>query len=268
LNPQQFSEMVAYLRSRNEVALHLLLCSSTRGLLSAACRRLTHLDTMSRKAHNYYQGKTVTPLGAAYQKMQHHTSSSLVRLADFDALLTTLSADTKAQYQKQLARLLAAKAPAATPDKQAQEAAVKRAQAGAELSLLLANPVPMYMNPVIVKFFNHDLRAFRAASTNPAALFFADYGLLEISDAPHVLAERRAHRRYVDVFKRVELVAPGPGDPSAPTGAAAWRRCVRCAAVMEDVVPSRPGFNFVLSQQKKCSCGGNWGLLPKGSLVS
>jgi mediator of RNA polymerase II transcription subunit 16 len=43
-----------------------------------------------------------------------------------------------------------------------------------------------------------------------------------------------------------------------------WRRCVRCASVMEDVWSNRPGFHFVLAQQRKCACGGNWGIVPRG----
>ncbi|KAH8748444.1 hypothetical protein F5883DRAFT_582565 [Diaporthe sp. PMI_573] len=50
LNPARFSEMNTYLKSKNEVSLHLLLCSSTRGLLLATCKRLNHLQVMSTQA--------------------------------------------------------------------------------------------------------------------------------------------------------------------------------------------------------------------------
>ncbi len=108
--------------------------------------------------------------------------------------------------------------------------------------------------------FGADLRAFRA-QTDPSKLFFADYGLLEVSDEPRVLEARKAARTYVDVFKRTEIVPPGMGMGGQQMS---WRRCVRCAAVMEDVPPgSRPGFTFVLSQQRRCACGGFWALLSK-----
>jgi mediator of RNA polymerase II transcription subunit 16 len=37
---------------------------------------------------------------------------------------------------------------------------------------------------------------------------------------------------------------------------------------MENVYGHRPGFTFVLAQQRKCACGGSWGLLHKGAMVS
>ena len=93
-----------------------------------------------------------------------------------------------------------------------------------------------------------------------------------MEDDRRSLAAKKNSGRYVDVFKRIELVSgptqggarPAPGEKPAPQ----WRRCVRCAAVMEDVFGTRPGFTFVLAQQRKCACGGNWGLLARGKLVS
>jgi mediator of RNA polymerase II transcription subunit 16, fungi type len=94
-----------------------------------------------------------------------------------------------------------------------------------------------------------------------------------VDDDPRSLARKKAKGVYIDVFKRVALEnghkegqkgGDGVGEGAGPQ----WRRCARCASVMEDVLGNRPGFTYVLAQQRKCSCGGNWGLLPKGALVN
>ena len=281
LNPAGFGELVRFLQSRQEVALHLMLCSSTRGFLSAACRRLLHLDSLSKRAIHYYENRTQSALSVAYQKMQHYTSSSMIKVQEFDRLLSALGAEVRGMYQASFQRLpqvQAAKAPGAGPTaQQAAENAVKRSQMQAELMILLASQPPNSFLPVLAKFFHQELRQFRA-QTDPARLFFADYAVLEVDDDEHTLAANRARRVYVDVFKRVELVAapPQPPPPAGPEGGAQagggtptpWRRCVRCAAVMEDVYGHRPGHMFVLAQQRKCSCGGNWEVLAKGTLAS
>ncbi len=275
LNAANYSEIVPYLQSQNEVALHLILCSSTRGLLSAACRRLTHLDSLSNRAIQYYESKATSEqaarlpsaLSLAYQKMQHYTSSSLIKVQEFDKLLSSLGADIRTAYQSALPRL-AAQASAAANKGAGQQATqisdmtIKKAQTQCELSMLLASSPPSCFLPVIAKFFAHDLRAFRAL-TDPAQLFFANYTILEVQDDQRSLAAKRAQGCYVDVFRRVELTV----DRRAASGVL-WRRCARCAAVMEDVAGQRPGYSFVLTHQRKCSCGGSWGLLPAGNLVS
>lgn len=295
LTPQTFHEMTAYLQSRNDVALHLLLCSSTRGFIAAACRCLLQLDTLSKRAIQYYQNKAAQNGGAnkspmelyqAYLKMHQHTSTGLIRVTDMDKLVSALGADIRSAYQVPLAGLAAkaASPPPAAPNsngniqQQQGEAAVKRAQLVSELNMLMMQSPPGSFLPVLKKLFGPVLTAFRT-TTDPALLYFADFSLLEVEDTPKCLAARRASGRYVDLFKRVMLTRPsaaeglGEDGQSGATGGVgggsgtAWRRCVRCAAVMEDVYPSRPGFNYVLTQQRKCACGGNWGLLSKGSLT-
>lgn len=193
--------------------------------------------------------------------------------------------------------------------------------------LLAGNPPPSFRE-VLARLFTGSLPAFRNM-TDPARLYFANNDLLEVEDDPVSLAARRRERRYVDVFKRVELVlgprrdsgsksdgngpmtvrnpllsrfggvdeeravasvvagisamaAPGNGGNATAGGGGGgagngsgsgngngtplqWRRCVRCAAVMEDVCNQKPGLTFVLAQQRRCACGGNWGLLNRGS---
>jgi mediator of RNA polymerase II transcription subunit 16 len=306
-NQRQFADLTKYLQARNNVALHLLLCSSTRGFLQAACRRLIHLDSLSSRAMTFYETKVAvhnaadlagaanrTPpaLYVAYQKMQRFTSSSLVKVSDIDKLLTALSQEIRQAYQTSLpglsaqARQQQQQQAANKPDPSAQQQpnaandpAVKRAQMHCELSIFLGTSPPPSFQPVLLSFFNKHVRSYRA-HTDPARLFFADYSLLEVEDDADSLARRRAGGRYLDAFTRWELRAAdrlGFGDNNEGGGEEVvtvenldvqWRRCVRCAAVMENVYGHRPGFTFVLGQQRKCACGGSWGLLHKGAMVS
>jgi mediator of RNA polymerase II transcription subunit 16, fungi type len=155
--------------------------------------------------------------------------------------------------------------------------------------MFLAGPPPAAFLPVIVKLFDGHLKTYRA-QTDPGELFFADFRLLEVDDDRRSLAAKKAGKRHVDVFKRIELIGPrgtvatgqsrdgggGNDDNGAATGASSamgkepplWRRCARCAGVMEDVFGTRPGFTFVLAQQRKCACGGHWTLLSRGKSVN
>lgn len=285
---RRFLEMTNYLKAKNDVSLHLLLCSSTRCFLAAICRRLAHLQAISNKAMQYWDGRSAAnaaepeaqrELHKAYLKLQRCATTTLVKVEEFDKLLATLSGDIRQTYQTTLANLQQKAAQQGQTSKPGQptpaEAAVKKAQTHCELTILLGEQPPVSFQPPIKKLFETHLRAVMSSTKRPE-LFFTDFPLLEVEDDPRRLAARRAEGRYVDVFKRVELTVPktanghansdelavakftlGDGDSPTPTHAA-LRRCVRCCAVMEDVTATRPGFNFVLAQQRKCSCGGSW----------
>lgn len=329
-DPKRFPELAKRLQAKNDVSLQLLLCSSTRGFLSGACRRLMQVETVSNRAAQYYethiQQQQQDPASAsgprphptlyqAYQRMVRAVSSSLVKVSEFDRLLSDLSSDIQAAYQKTFAGLNAAKMKpqhanlTEQQQQQLNEQFAKKAQMHCELDMLLGRNVPPGFREVLLKFFTTTLPAFRS-QTDPAKLYFANYDLIEVEDTPRTLAMRKAMGKYVDVFKRVELtVGPrakkglGNGTASDGNGVGApakrtangeeirgghangvagmliygnwtgiggsngpqWRRCVRCGAVMEDIWSGKPGYNFVLTQQRKCVCGGGWGTVPKGS---
>lgn len=272
------------------MALHLLLCSSTRGLLVAVCRRLQHLDQLGLSVIGYWQKKAPpsqedgkvpnVALHRAYQRMQQITSSSVVKAQEFEKLLNHLGADIRSTYSSVLAAVVSkaagqpAPAPGAAISKNL-DAAIKSAQQQCELGMLLGATIHPMFRKVLGQFFTNHLAGFRA-TVDPARLFFKDYGLLEVAaDSAASLGARRAAGSYVDMFRKVSMSpadvagrAEGGGVLSGvPVWSGQWRRCVRCASVMEDVVSQRPGFTYVLSQQRKCACGGSWGLLPKDCLL-
>lgn len=267
LNPQKLGELNQYLHDRNDVSLHLLLSSSSRSFVSAVCRRITLLEAISNKAIDFYKRQAAgeQPAGAkppnpqlqqAYQRMQQVTSSSLIKVTEFEKLLNILGSDIRQTYTTYLPRVVK-NTPNAPQGKQL-DVALKNTQIHFEVGMLLSGSLPPSFLPVLNKFFTKDLQAFRKL-TDPAKLFFADFELVGVQDDKHSLTARKAKGVHVDIFKRTEL--------RVGRGANKWRRCTRCTAVMEDVFGSRPGFTFVLGQQRKCSCSGYWALLPKGKLV-
>jgi len=339
-DPRRFHELAGYLQSHNDVSLHLLLCSSTRGFLSAACRRLSHLEVLSNRAAQFNQtlkdsqqaqqqhkeGEPARPasgpppaLLVAYQKIQRFIGSSPVKVGHFEALVNQLSNDIRTAYQSSLPEVKSETGhPAYT-----EEQRVRRRQMF-ELDMLLASTPPPSFQEVIFNFFRTNLAAFKA-QTDPAKLYFGNFDLLEVEDDPKSLMTKKELGRHIDVFKRVEVYSGG-GSSSKTDGTVAvsrgivggntngtsghgvagqarntnagppttmnlafrggaggaggsndtgntspaatvlqWRRCVRCASVMEDIWGHRPGFTFVLAQQRKCACGGNWGLVPRSS---
>ncbi|PON23873.1 hypothetical protein TGAM01_v207201 [Trichoderma gamsii] len=262
LEPKRIGELTPYLHKQNDISLHLLLSSSSRSFLLAICRRIAHLEQLSTKANEFYRrqpqmgvDQTGAPrplnpqLQQAYQKMQQITSSCLIKAGEFEKLLNILGGDVRQAYQSFLPTLV--KNQTGAPQGKQIDMAVKAAQIQLELSMLLAASPPAPFLPVIKKLFTKDLPAFKAL-TDPAKLFFANYDLLGVQDDKSQLPQDV----YIDLFRKAEI----------KLGAQQWRRCTRCASVMEDVFGTRPGYTFVLGQQRRCACGGVWALLPKGKL--
>lgn len=265
---QRSPDMLQYLIERNDIALHLVLCSASRNLLSALCRRMLTVESISNKAHEHYQAQRAKameagrsqnlPLQEAYAKMKRITDSSMINIKAMEKLLHTFATDVKQTYAEFLPRVV--KNQPNPPQGKEIDNRVRSAQSQCELAMLHCSPPPVPFFPVIRKFFDRDLRAFRS-DTDAARLYFANYDLLETQDDENSLAAKGARGTHVDVFRRVELgPTPRPGKQ--------WRRCTRCAAVMEEVVGhGKAGMTFLLNQQRKCSCGGFWSLLPHGKLV-
>ncbi|KAI1379569.1 RNA polymerase II mediator complex subunit Sin4 [Hypoxylon crocopeplum] len=286
LKQPQWAQMTAYLHSKNEIALHLVLCSATRGLLSAVCRRLVLLDSLATRALSWYETRDKSnannanasadpraashvALQAAYQRIRQYTSSSLIKADDFDKLLTSLGADIRTAYNTSLAVLGEQAARAANNNQSSNPSgsdvsreAIARGRQHCELQMLVLQAPPPSFVSVVDKFFNKDLREFRSHA-DVAGLYFADYSILEINDGPRTLEKRKARGVRVDLFKRIEISrkpSAGPSRSQTP-----WRVCARCAGVMEDLamMNNKPGLTFLLRQQFHCSCGGRLAMLPQ-----
>lgn len=291
---KSFAEMTNYLKSKNQVVLHFLLCSSTRCFLSVICRRITHLQRICNQAVQFWDSRppsssadpaasTNRSLHQAYLRLHKCTTTNLIKVEEFEKLLNHVSAEVRQAYQASLAGLhqRQQQQQQGQPPKPGQpsvaDQAIKKAQAQCELLILLGDQPPSNsFQPLVKKFFETDLGNLMA-STDRSDLFFTEFPLLEVEDSPGRMATRQAEGLYVDVFRRVELKAPwlvkgtaNDGDSAyqhqhseqeleaSGSGHPAFRRCLRCCGVMEDVVATRPGYNFVTAQQRKCACGGSW----------
>ncbi|GAP84915.2 putative mediator of RNA polymerase ii transcription subunit 16 [Rosellinia necatrix] len=265
---QQLVNMTRYLHAKNEIALHLILCSSTRNLISAICRRINLLDNYATRALAWYSGQPKIPdgvgsrhiaLNAAYRKVHRYTSSALVKADEFDKFIAVLAGDIRSAYATSLSPLEAQKvAKNPPPQNQTPNAPkpdrVKEARQHCELNMLLVLSPPPSFLAVITKLFRQDLTNFRA-NVDIAKLYFADYHLLEIVDTPEALANRRKRGTKVDMFRRVEI---------SKQAQVSWRRCSRCGNTMEDLTSAnnKAGMMFLLTQQRTCCCGGRLALLP------
>lgn len=264
LTPERINELAPYLEKNNDVALHLLLCSSSRCFLSALCRRLVHTEAMAGKAVAFYRrqsaamdpsmmANTSNPrMRSAFQKLQQVSSSAIVRVAEFDKLVNTLGSAINQAYASFLPKMVKSKPN--PPQGKEEDEAVKSARGLLETQMLVATGPPLGFLPIIRKFFGIDLPAFRKA-TDPARLFFGTFSVVNVQDDDGVVDGVRT--THLDAFSKSK-VKMGPGKR--------WKRCTRCTSVMEDVGGRGPGLTFLMTQQRRCPCNGTLAVLPPGKL--
>lgn len=114
--------------------------------------------------------------------------------------------------------------------------------------------------------------------------------MLEIDEDEHSIRKRRNMGKTMDCFRKTWLTNP-PKTPRSINGSgqngldeghdggngngqdknrltARWRRCARCAAVMEDTMSQRQSLQWLMMQQRRCFCSGYWDNLPPGKIVA
>jgi mediator of RNA polymerase II transcription subunit 16 len=274
------------IESKN-VALHVLLASSTRGLLIAICRRLIHLDYTARKAINAVNMQNghgapfiSNTLRQSYTAIAALTNASVIRCQKFEKLLESISAAVKNAYQA--ANLPSGPPPLHTPPKVGE--ATRNA---IEQQILFGEHLPRIFAPVVAEMFSTMLPKLKA-DIDPSELFFHDYSLLGLPDAnaPETLAQleglpaprKQQLRKQLEerAFKVIDVLTKTPKDMrsqdhNGKSGRAErrFKRCARCAAAMEDTIVTRPSAaNYLISQQRRCYCNGNWNILPAGKAVA
>jgi len=302
----------------NNVALHLLLSSATRGFLTAICRRLSHLDYTARKAmQTVEQSQAAGPgqlppplisnlLRASYTVIEALTTSSIIQIRTFEIFLTSISASVKEAYTA--AGLVPAPQPHAQQKPVPQPTGVTRNTV--EQIMLFGGALPDSLIPAMVNLFSSLLPTLRAG-IDPAKLFFHDFSLLALDPFPQSDSslqdlmgapltspqqgkgdngsgsgpqDKVSHT--IDIFQRVPIVLgqESSADPDSVSGVDAssggfskaprgregrrWRRCARCAAVMGDISSQKPAVQFLIMQQRRCFCGGNWDILTGKQVVA
>ncbi|CAG8972316.1 hypothetical protein HYALB_00001718 [Hymenoscyphus albidus] len=266
------SELHAHLRSTNTVSLHLLLCSATRGFLTAMCRRITHLDYIARRAiqtpgtNGNSQNSNPPPISSqlrhAYLHIATLTTKTIIRIKTVETLLSSLTSSIKEVYR--------ANFPSGQSDGRRN---------AFETKMLFGGQFPECFKSVIVELFKKEglLEAVRD-EIEPAKLFFADFGLLEVGEDEASIRRRRSVGKTMDSFRKVWLNNPVKRVKGGLDGAdvgvgngrqvAKWRRCARCAAVVVDALTERRALQWLIMQQRRCYCSGYWHTLAEGERVA
>jgi mediator of RNA polymerase II transcription subunit 16 len=281
-------DLLTHLKQANNISLHLLLSSPTRGFLTAICRRLAHIDYIARKAitmtpqaqnglSNQPQPvQNLSPaLKAAYLQIAILTDSTILRIKTFETLLSSLSSHIKTAYASH------------TPSLSGSQQAEKTRNA-IEIKMMLGGSIPDAFRSVIAELFRPEglLDSVRE-EIDPSKLFFADFSLLEVDEDPVSVGKRKRAGMTMDCFRKSWLPNPNkkdrlpPGMPILPENAmvpgglagggrqgARWKRCARCTAVMEDVLTQKPALQWLVMQQRRCFCGGYWDTLGPGETMA
>lgn len=229
-------------------------------------------------------------LRAAYMKIATLTTTATLRIATFETLLSSLTSHIKNAYSIHSPPL------SGSP-------AAEKARNTMEIKLLFGGAIPDTFKGVVVELFRKEglLDAVRD-EIEPARLFFANFSMLEVDDDPISVRERKRAKLTMDSFRKTWLVNPPKKQGGATTNGAAaattnghantdaatatndaspagitpvgaassstprWRRCARCAAVMEDVLSHRQVLQWMVMQQRRCFCGGHWETIDPADL--
>ncbi|KAK2624763.1 hypothetical protein QTJ16_005956 [Diplocarpon rosae] len=267
--------LLSHLMKTNNISLHLFISSPTRGFLTAICRRLQHLDFIARKAITSPSAgsspATLTPaLRAAYIQIGLLNDKAILQIKTLETLLSSLTALIRSSYASH------------TPPLTGSPAA-ERTRNNLETKMLFGGSIPDALKSVIVELFRPEgLLAAVQEEIEPAKLFFADFTMLEVDEDRASIERRRKLNTTMDGFRKGWLANPvtkadateasarefrGLATGSGRQGAR-WRRCARCAAVMEDIIPQRQALQWLVMQQRRCYCSGYWDTLAPGARVA
>ncbi|TAQ88490.1 hypothetical protein B7494_g3202 [Chlorociboria aeruginascens] len=233
-------------------------------------------------------------LRAAYMQIATLTSSTIIRVKTFETLLSTLTSLIKSSYASHNPPL------SGSPT-------AEKARNVLEMKMLFGGEIPNAFTPVIVELFKGipgsksppssednekketeengkeiGLLAAVREEIEPAKLWFADFIMLEVDEDQMSVAKRKGLRKTMDCFRKAWLFDPPPSssksnlppDDKTKDQAARgsrnnrWRRCARCAAVMEDILSQRQALQWLIMQQRRCFCSGYWDTLGVGDVVA
>lgn len=179
------------------------------------------------------------------------TSNTIIRAKTMETLLASLTSLIKNTYTNNN--------PPYSGSPQAE-----KARNTLEIKMLFCGQFPEAFKGVIVELFRTEglLEGVRG-EIEPAKLFFADFALLEVDEDAVSVARRKAQKSTIDCFRKGWLSNPRKGEEGRR-----WRRCARCAAVMEDVLTERRALQWLVMQTRRCYCSGYWNTLAPGETIA
>ncbi|QSZ30359.1 hypothetical protein DSL72_004882 [Monilinia vaccinii-corymbosi] len=220
-------DLLTHLHATNNVCLHLLLSSPTRGFLTAICRRLQHLDYVARKAMATSISAQSQPGGpgqqiispalrAAYMQIANLTNNCIVRIKTFETLLSSLTSSIKSAYSNH-------KPPLSGNNTSGTS------RSSLEIKMLFGGEIPEAFKPVIIELFagvpggenntDNDTTIVNGGNgighlsnvrleIDPTNLFFADFSMLEVDEDKESVEKRRSSGLTMDCFRKTWLNNP------------------------------------------------------------
>ena len=163
-----------------------------------------------------------TALRLAYQELGAVFSKSLVSISQFERLLSQVENNIKSAYQ-------------ASGISETERSIVEK-------NMLIKAEIPEILSETVKNLLTK-IAATLKEEVNVAELYFANVASLGLTDDNTSKRWRKQHP--LDAMRKIELRG------------VQTRRCTRCGAVMEDLLPTRTA-SVMVSQMKHCFCGSWW----------
>ncbi|KAG9245029.1 mediator of RNA polymeras-like protein II transcription subunit 16 [Calycina marina] len=255
-------ELLNYLKKSNNIALHLLLSSVSRGFLSGICKRLITLDNFARQnSENIDDTNTGSSLQALIQQSSRIytlTNNSIVKPKVFDTFLASVSTACSNAYN-------AHRITSSSNGRDTQRNDI-------EHKMVLGGAFPDAFKSVLIELFRSDgLLSTIRSEIDLQKLMFHDFSILELDEDEFSVRERKKRNMTIDCFRKTWLRNPplhgsndGSEEPKGAKGLKKWRRCARCSSVMEEPGFTKPSLGWLSGQQKRCYCAGLWDAVDEG----
>lgn len=208
-------------RELNTPALSLVLISSSRSFLRYNCRYMRSLSTEARNA------QAPGPQRQAFRELEAIFTDSSVSITQFERMVSDLDNSIRGVYQS------------------SQTSDTNRKNI--EKEMLISAEIPEILMPAIETLLTTTVATLKQ-DVDVAELYFSDISWLGLSDDSRTDMWKKNHT--LDAIRKVEV-----------TKGARIRRCTRCCAVMEDILPQKGESMWMLNMQRTCFCGNWWALL-------
>ncbi|KAL9130982.1 MAG: hypothetical protein Q9217_000971 [Psora testacea] len=215
------------IRESQSPALPLLFISTSRAMFRYNCRYIRVLAAESEKHRDS------TPLSKAYRELDIILQRSPVSLQQFEKVLNQVDDSIKIAYQS------------STSGEADRRNAEKDMLIRAEIPQNLIEPVKQLLYQTVVSL---------RCEINEAELYFMDVGGLGLTNDNTSMKRNREHP--TDVIQKTPLRRE-----------AKVRRCIRCSAFMEDVLPQRNGNPILALLGRTCCCGSFWMLIESDEVA-
>ncbi|RPB14929.1 hypothetical protein P167DRAFT_519145 [Morchella conica CCBAS932] len=210
----------------NSPALFLALASAPRALLRYNCRSLKGLETTAGKQLAMLQGGPVDEeQRTTFRSLKVPIESCAVKISQFERIMTDIDGTIRAAYHN----------------------VAEAERANAEKLLFVNNEIPPIFASAVERLLNLTLPTLRN-DLDVAKLFWHDVTWLGFHDDVASREYRRLNR--IDAIRKVVLPK---GDDKIKL-----RRCTRCCAVVEDIIPIKSPSYWLGSMQRMCFCGTLW----------